>query len=98
MQLPYLALEQGVILDRELLSVKVIAMSGPHVCSVPTNFIQKYLKCNTMKFVYKITKVCMQNEENQGHKRRLFFAMNRFSGIFVCLKQGQGLSASVALL
>lgn len=73
-------------------------MSSPHVCSVPTNFIQKYLQCNTMKFVYKITEVCMQNEENQGHKRRLAFTMNRVSGIFICLKQGQGLSASVTLL
>ena len=98
MKLPYLALEQGVILDREPLSVKVIVTSGPRVCPVPTNFIQKYLQCNTMKFVYKITEVCMQNEENQCHKRRLVFTMNRVSGIFICLKQGQGLSASVALL
>lgn len=63
-----------------------LAMSGSRVCSVQTNFIQKYLQCNTMKFVYKIIKVCMQNEENQGHKRRLVFTMNRVSGVFVLNK------------
>ena len=40
MNLPYLALEQGVILDREPLSVKVIVISGPRVYPVPTNFIK----------------------------------------------------------
>ena len=39
-----------------------------------------------MKFVYKIIKVCMQNEENQGHKRTLVFTMNRVSGVFVLNK------------
>ena len=61
-------------------------MSGSRVCSVPTNFIQKYLQCNTMKFVCKITKLCMQKEENQGQKRRLVFTMNRVSGVFVLNK------------
>lgn len=61
-------------------------MSGSRVCSVQTNFIQKYLQCNTMKFGYKIIKVCMQNEKNQGHKRRLVFTMNRVSGVFVLNK------------